>query len=70
MDRTPVELVRIDAIPPSRAVQYVRVSSERQQHSMEDQLDIVDRYAVVHGMEVVEIYADRNRSGFDKGADE
>jgi DNA invertase Pin-like site-specific DNA recombinase len=69
MERTPVEPARIDAIAPSRAVQYVRVSSEHQQHSMEDQLEIICRYAAARGMEVVEIYADRDRSGFDKGAD-
>ena len=70
MERTPLEPARIDAIPPSRTVQYVRVSSEHQQHSMEEQLDIIRRYAEARGMEVVEIYAERERSGFDKGADQ
>jgi DNA invertase Pin-like site-specific DNA recombinase len=69
MERTPVEASGIDAISPSRAVQYVRVSSDHQQHSMEDQSDIICRYAAARGMEVVEIYADRDRSGVDNGAD-
>lgn len=70
MERTPVEPARIYSIPPSRAVQYVRVSSEHQQHSMGDQLDNVCRYAAERGMEVVEVYTDRDRSGFDNGPDE
>ena len=70
MERAPVETADIDTIPPFRVVQYVRVSSEHQQRSKEDQMDIVCRYAAARGMEVVEIYADRDRSGFDKGADE
>jgi DNA invertase Pin-like site-specific DNA recombinase len=70
MERTPVEPARIDAIAPSRAVQYVRVSSEHQQHSMEGQLDIIRRCAAGRGIEVVEIYADRDRSGFVRATDE
>jgi DNA invertase Pin-like site-specific DNA recombinase len=70
MEKTPVEPTRIDAIPTSRVIQYVRVSSEQQQHSMEGQLDIVYRYSADRGMEVVRIYADRDKYGFEKGADE
>jgi DNA invertase Pin-like site-specific DNA recombinase len=63
MERNPAEPARIDAIPPSRAIQYGRISSEHQQHSMESQLDIVCRYAAAHGIEVVEIYPEG--SGFN-----
>ncbi|MEO6964724.1 MAG: recombinase family protein [Acidobacteriaceae bacterium] len=37
----------------SRAAQYVRMSTEHQQYSPENQLDVIRQYAAAHNMEVV-----------------
>jgi hypothetical protein len=37
----------------SRAAQYVRMSTEHQQYSPENQLDIIRQYAAAHNMEIV-----------------
>jgi DNA invertase Pin-like site-specific DNA recombinase len=52
-------------IPPSRAAQYVRMSTEHQQYSPENQLDIIRQYAVSHNMEIVQVYSDHGRSGLN-----
>jgi DNA invertase Pin-like site-specific DNA recombinase len=48
---------------PSRAAQYVRMSTEHQQYSPENQLEVILRYAAAHGMEIVQAYSDHDRSG-------
>jgi hypothetical protein len=48
---------------PSRATQYVRMSTEHQQYSLENQLEVILQYAAAHGMEIVEAYSDHGRSG-------
>jgi DNA invertase Pin-like site-specific DNA recombinase len=50
---------------PSRAAQYVRMSTEHQQYSPENQLDVVRQYAAAHQMEIVREYADHGRSGLN-----
>jgi len=37
----------------SRAAEYVRMSTEHQQYSPENQLDIIRQYAADHNMEIV-----------------
>jgi DNA invertase Pin-like site-specific DNA recombinase len=49
----------------SRAAQYVRMSTEHQQYSPENQLDIIRRYAADHNMEIVQVYSDHGRSGLN-----
>lgn len=50
---------------PFRAAQYVRMSTEHQQYSPENQLDIIRQYAATHKMEIVREYSDHGRSGLN-----
>jgi len=54
-DSRPQELVR--------AAQYVRMSTEHQKYSTENQADIIARYAAERGFEIVRTYEDAGRSG-------
>ena len=56
---------RTETAPPSRVAQYVRMSTEHQQYSTENQSDIILRYAEGRNMEIVETYADHGRSGLN-----
>lgn len=47
----------------TRAAQYVRMSTEHQQYSTENQTRVIDQYAKSHGMEIVRSYADLGKSG-------
>ena len=47
----------------SRAAQYVRMSTEHQQYSTENQADIIREYAARRGIEIVRTYADEGKSG-------
>src|ERR1022692_4683307 len=42
---------------------YVRMSTEHQQYSTENQLDRVKEYATRRGMEIVRVFADEGKSG-------
>ena len=50
---------------PSRAALYVRMSTEHQQYSRENQLEVVRQYAASHNMEIVQVYSDHGRSGLN-----
>ncbi len=50
-----------------RAAQYVRMSTEHQQYSTENQAEVIARYAAEHGMEIVATYADSGKSGLTLG---
>lgn len=50
-----------------RAAQYVRMSTEHQQYSTENQAEVIARYATDHGMEIVATYADDGKSGLTLG---
>jgi DNA invertase Pin-like site-specific DNA recombinase len=43
--------------------QYVRMSTEHQQYSIDNQADAIRRYATAHNFEIVRTYADPGRSG-------
>jgi DNA invertase Pin-like site-specific DNA recombinase len=45
------------------AAQYVRMSTEHQQYSTENQGDAILRYATAHGMQIVRRYSDEGKSG-------
>jgi len=49
----------------SRAAHYVRMSTEHQQYSPENQADIIRQYAADHNMEIVQVYSDHGRSGLN-----
>src|SRR5690348_13195159 len=54
---------------PSRAAQYVRMSTKHQQYSPENQHEIIRQYAAAHNMEIVmeivQNYSDHGRSGLN-----
>jgi CRISPR-associated protein Csb2 len=45
-------------LPPGNAVAYVRMSTEHQQYSTSNQMDVVREYAKRRGFEIVKIYSD------------
>jgi DNA invertase Pin-like site-specific DNA recombinase len=49
--------------PPRRAAEYVRMSTEHQQYSTENQARIIEEYAQRRGFQIVRTYADEGRSG-------
>lgn len=49
--------------PVFRAAQYVRISTEHQQYSTENQADKIREYAVRRNIEIVRTYADEGKSG-------
>ncbi len=48
---------------PVRAARYVRMSTEHQKYSTENQAEIIDQYAARRGFEIVRTYADEGKSG-------
>lgn len=49
--------------PLFRAAEYVRMSTEHQQYSTENQADKIREYAAHRGIEIVKTYADAGKSG-------
>src|SRR5512147_1581583 len=49
--------------PPVRAAQYVRMSTDHQQYSTENQAETIREYAARHGLLIVRSYADEGKSG-------
>jgi DNA invertase Pin-like site-specific DNA recombinase len=55
-----------DGSPPAslfRAAEYVRMSTEHQQYSTQNQADKIRDYAAQRGLEIVRTYADEGKSG-------
>ena len=50
---------------PVPAAQYIRMSTEHQQYSTENQADVIREYARRHGFEIVRTYADEGKSGLN-----
>ena len=44
-------------------VAYVRMSTDHQKYSTENQLDIIRKYAAERGFEIIQVYEDSGRSG-------
>ena len=63
------ELVKEEAMPergvqtPILVAQYVRMSTDHQRYSIDNQQAALAEYATTHGMSVVRTYADEGRSG-------
>ena len=51
---------RDDDIP---AVAYVRMSTDHQKYSTENQLDVIRKYASDRGLEILRVFEDSGRSG-------
>jgi len=50
-----------------RAAEYVRMSTEHQKYSTENQADIIHQFAARRGYQIVRTYADEGRSGLNIG---
>lgn len=50
-----------------RAAEYVRMSTEHQKYSTENQADAIRRYAAQRAIEIVRTYADQGKSGLSLG---
>lgn len=48
---------------PRKAAMYVRMSTDHQKYSTENQADAIREYAARHRMEIVQIYTDAGKSG-------
>ena len=48
-----------------RAAQYVRMSTDHQRYSIEDQSRVIADYAAARDYEIVRTYADAGRSGLN-----
>ena len=62
MGKSSVEPAGIDAIPPIRALRYVRAPSEHRQNSAENQSNAICCYTKAHNMEIVKTYSDPGQS--------
>ena len=49
-------------LPPNNAAAYVRMSTEHQQYSTSNQMDVIREYAKRRGMEIVMLYSDEGKS--------
>lgn len=49
-----------------RAVAYVRMSTERQEYSTRNQLDIIEQYAADRCLDLIAVYEDAGKSGLTK----
>lgn len=53
----------VDASGRERAAAYVRMSTEHQQYSTENQQDVIIAFAAARDLEIVKLYADEGKSG-------
>ena len=66
-DQLPLQAAAATLLPVAA---YVRMSTEHQQYSTENQLDRIKEYAARRGMEITRIFADEGKSGLSvKGRD-
>jgi DNA invertase Pin-like site-specific DNA recombinase len=52
-----------EASAATPAVAYVRMSTDHQKYSTENQLDAIRRYATARGLEIIRVFEDSGRSG-------
>ena len=62
-DRHDQSVMAPKGAPPRRAAQYVRMSTEHQRYSTENQSDAIAHYAEQRGIEIVRTYSDEGKSG-------
>lgn len=51
--------------PKVPAAAYVRMSTEHQQYSTDNQMDVIRDYAAKNGFEIVRVYSDDGKSGLN-----
>jgi Resolvase, N terminal domain len=54
----PAFRIRPTDLAPVPAAQYLRMSTEHQEHSLPNQTDIIGKYAVSHGLAIVRTDSD------------
>lgn len=59
----PVINAFFDSSGKRRAAQYIRMSTEHQKYSLQNQMDALAAYAACRGIEIVQTYADAAKSG-------
>ena len=62
---TPLDRHSGDSSSSTRAAEYVRMSTEHQQYSTENQSEAIHRYAEAHQMRIVRTYSDAGKSGLN-----
>ncbi len=62
-NESPRRKTTLEPAPPIPAAQYVRMSDEAQQFSIENQKAAIQEYAARHGFLIVKTYADAGKSG-------
>ncbi len=55
----------LSSTPIIYAAAYVRMSTEHQQYSTSNQMDVFREYAKRRGMEIVTVYSDEGKSGLN-----
>ena len=60
---TPVASASQSDSGATRAAEYVRMSTEHQQYSTENQSEVIRQYALKRGMTIVRTYTDAGKSG-------
>lgn len=63
MERAEAPSIAQPAIVTRRAAEYVRMSTEHQQYSTENQRQVIQDYAMSRGMSIVRTYTDAGKSG-------
>jgi hypothetical protein len=59
--QTDTNQVRSETVVP--AVAYVRMSTDHQKYSTENQLEVIRNYAAARGLEILRVFQDSGRSG-------
>jgi len=49
----------------NKAAAYVRMSTEHQQYSTQNQFDVIREFATRRGMEIIKVYSDEGKSGLN-----
>jgi DNA invertase Pin-like site-specific DNA recombinase len=66
-------VVRKSQLPKSRktlcAAQYVRISTDYQRYSIENQAAVIATYARLHSLSIVRTYRDEGQSGLSSRTD-
>src|ERR1017187_3447961 len=60
---TPAASQPVGPAPVIPAAAYVRMSTEHQQYSTSNQMDVIREYAARRNMEIVMVYSDEGKSG-------
>jgi len=63
--KTPDAINPTGKAPVIRAAAYVRMSTEHQQYSTSNQMDVIREYALRRNMEIVTTYSDEGKSGLN-----